>query len=111
MTAVGSIQESPISPALENLIREVEEIPTIPESLIQIMRVLDDPASGPANLASVVRLDAPLMSKILRLANSPYYNHQGNLSDINRCVAVLGYRTVRQMAVCVSVATSLVSAV
>lgn len=97
--------------ALETMIREVENIPTIPESLIQILRVLDDPDSGPADLARAVRLDAPLMSQILRLANSPYYNNQGTLADINRCVAVLGYRTVRQMALSVSVATSLVSAV
>jgi putative nucleotidyltransferase with HDIG domain len=96
---------------LEKVIREVENIPTIPESLIQILRVLDDSESGASDLARAVRLDAPLMSQILRLANSPYYSHQGNLSDINRCVAVLGYRTVRQMALGVSVATSLVSAV
>ncbi|MBU8869845.1 MAG: HDOD domain-containing protein [Gemmatimonadales bacterium] len=111
MTSVGTISENSVSQELEIFIREAEDIPTIPESLIQIMRVLDDPDSGPSDLAEVVRLDSPLMSKILRLANSPYYNQKGNLSDINRCVGVLGYRTVRQMAISVSVATSLVSAV
>ena len=99
------------SEELERLVTEAEDIPTVPESLIQIMRVLDDQDSGPADLARVVRLDAPLMAKILRLANSPYYQHPGRLADINRCVAVLGYRTVRQMALTVSVATSLVQAV
>ncbi len=101
----------PNTEALETLIRESEEIPTIPESLLQIMKVLDDQDSGPADLARAVRLDAPLMGKILRVANSPYYKNAGSISDINRCVAVLGYRTVRQMTLTISVATSLVAAV
>jgi putative nucleotidyltransferase with HDIG domain len=56
-------------------------------------------------------MDAPVMAKVLRLANSPYYSSRGDLADINRCVAVLGYRTVRQVAICITVATSLISSV
>ena len=96
---------------LDEMLASIEELPSVPETLIQILRVLDDPDSGPSDLAEVVRLDAPLMAKILRLANSPYYTKGSELADINRCVSVLGYRTVRQVAICVSVATSVVSAV
>ena len=78
---------------------------------MEILKVLDDPHSGAMDLAEVVRLDAPLMSKVLRLANSPYYSQRGNLTDINRCISVLGYRTVRQVAICITVATTVVSAV
>ena len=96
---------------LAAVLQSIDELPTIPETLIEILKVLDDPDSGPSDLAQVVRLDAPLMTKVLRLANSPYYSSRGDISDINRCVAVLGYRTVRQVAICVSVATNLVAAV
>lgn len=96
---------------LKAMLASIEELPTIPETLIHILNVIDDPHSGPADLAAAVSLDAPLMAKILKLANSPYYSPRGGLSDINRCVAVLGYRTVRQVAVCISVATVLVKAV
>jgi putative nucleotidyltransferase with HDIG domain len=96
---------------LRDLLSSIEELPSIPETLIEILKVLDDPDSGPSDLASVVRLDAPLMAKVLRLANSPYYSSRGDITDINRCVAVLGYRTVRQVAICVTVATTLVTAV
>lgn len=95
---------------LRDLILEIDELPSIPETLIEILRVLDDPDSGPADLGAVIRLDAPLMARILRLANSPYYSRRGDITDINRCVTVLGYRTVRQVAICVSVATSVISA-
>ena len=95
---------------LQDVLQNVEDLPSIPETLIEILRVLDDPDSGASDLAEVVRLDAPLMTKVLRLANSPYYSSRGDLTDIHRCVAVLGYRTMRQVAICVSVATSLVPA-
>jgi putative nucleotidyltransferase with HDIG domain len=96
---------------VQALLSEVTDLPSIPETLIHILRVIDDPASGPADLTRVVRMDAPVMTKLLRLANSPYYSSRGDLADINRCVAVLGYRTVRQVAICITVATSLISAV
>ena len=96
---------------LQKLLLEVDDLPSIPETLMEILKVLDDPDSGPADLSQVVRLDAPLMARILRLANSPYYSSRGDITDIQRCVAVLGYRTVRQVAICVSVATSVMSAV
>jgi len=95
---------------LQAMLANFEELPTLPEILFQILRILDDPDSGASDLAEVVRLDAPLTARILRLANSPYYSTRGDMADIHRCIAVLGYRTIRQVAICVSVATSVVSA-
>ena len=95
---------------LQSMLSKFEELPTIPEILFQILKILDDPDSGSSDLAEVVRLDAPLTARILRLANSPYYSTRGDMTDIHRCIAVLGYRTIRQVAICVSVATSVVSA-
>ena len=95
---------------VRTLLAEVDDLPSIPETLIRILKVIDDPGSGPADLTRVVRMDAPVMAKILRLANSPYYSSRGDLADINRCVAVLGYRTVRQVAICITVASSLMNA-
>ena len=96
---------------LDAILDSVNDLPTIPETLIHILNVIDNPDSGPSDLAAAVRRDAPLMAKILKLANSPYYSARGGIGDINRCVAVLGYRAVRQVAICVSVATVVVKAI
>lgn len=111
MNAIATRDREKLDARLQALLLEVDELPSIPETLIHILKVLDDPNSGPADLGAVVRLDAPLMARILRLANSPYYSSRGDITDINRCVSVLGYRTVRQVAICVSVATSVIAAV
>ncbi len=111
MSSSTAIANPPTSLDINELLNSIDSLPSIPDTLLEILRVLDDPNSGAVDLAEVVRLDGPLMAKVLRLANSPYYSPRGGLSDINRCVAVLGYRTVRQVAICITVATTVISAV
>lgn len=94
-------------PTLSELRDAVTELPTIPETLTRILRLLEDPNSGARDLAGVIRGDAPLAGKILRLANSPLYQKNRTITTIQECVAVLGYRTVRQVALCVAVISSL----
>ncbi len=105
-----SVRETPNPEGLNQWLAEVEEIPTIPETLIQILQILDDPDGSVRQLADLIQQDPPLMSKILRLANSPYYAGTGDLISIKDCVGVLGFRTIRQVALCVSIATTLVAA-
>lgn len=93
--------------SLDQLHGAIDELPTIPESLSRILQLLEDPNSGARDLADVIRVDAPLSAKILRLANSPLYSKSRAITTIQDCVAVLGYRTVRQVALCVSVISTL----
>ncbi|MDY0110434.1 MAG: HDOD domain-containing protein [Candidatus Krumholzibacteria bacterium] len=94
-------------PTLAQLRDSVADLPTIPESLSQILRLLEDPNSGARDLAKVIRNDAPLTSKILRLSNSPLYQKRRTVTTLQDCVAVLGFRTVRQVALCVTVVSTL----
>jgi len=93
--------------ALVQLRDTISDLPTIPETLSRILSLLEDPNSGARDLAEVIQGDAPLASKILRLANSPLYQKNRDIKTVQECVAVLGYRTVRQVALCVSVISSL----
>jgi putative nucleotidyltransferase with HDIG domain len=93
--------------SLDQLRDAITELPTIPETLTRILELLEDPASGARDLAAVIRADAPLASKILRLANSPLYQKNRDITSVQECVSVLGYRTVRQVALCVAVISGL----
>ncbi|RKZ14903.1 hypothetical protein DRQ50_08275 [bacterium] len=108
---MAAAQETSIRPELERMVAEIDELPSIPETLIEVLRVIDDPDSGASDLAGVVRLDAPLSAKILRLANSPFYSTRSDISDVVRSISVLGYETTRNVAISLTVATSVVSAV
>ena len=96
---------------MQAMIAAIDELPSIPETLIEILRLIDDADSGANDLARVVRVDAPLAAKIIRLANSPYYGGRERIGDIGRCITLIGYRTMRSVAVCLTVATNLMTAV
>ncbi|MHB8078764.1 MAG: HDOD domain-containing protein [Candidatus Krumholzibacteriia bacterium] len=96
-------------PRFTALLRMIDDLPTVPETLVRIWQIVDDPLSTSETLADVVRLDAPLSIKVLRLANSPYYSTCGqSIADIGAAVSVLGFEAIKQLAICVSVATNLV---
>jgi HD-like signal output (HDOD) protein len=94
---------------VEPLLRLIDDLPTVPETLIRIWQIVDDPDSTCDQLADVVRLDVPLSAKVLRLANSPYYTAGTQaIADIRGAVSILGFETIKQLAICISVATNLV---
>lgn len=90
------------------LLQLIDELPTIPDTLIRIWRVVDDPLSTCDALGEVVRTDVPLSAKVLRVVNSPYYSRGGQaVADISAAVTVLGFETIKHLAICISVATNL----
>jgi len=93
---------------LDRLLEGFQDIPTIPEVLIRIWQLLDDPRSSARDLEEVVALEPPLAAKVLRLANSPYYGGRGRIRDVRMAITTLGFDTLRNLAVCLSVASRLV---
>ncbi|MCK6392574.1 MAG: HDOD domain-containing protein [Zoogloea sp.] len=71
--------------------------------------IADDKASASA-LAKVILMDAPMTTKVLRLANSAFFNHshQG-ISTVSRAIVVLGFDPVVELALSVSLIDSLLN--
>lgn len=96
---------------LQQMLDSIEELPTIPETLVQVLKVADDPMSCSSDLAEILQYDAPLTAKILKLANSSYYSNQTMIANVVSSISLLGYRTIRQVAICVTVSSTLTKAV
>ncbi len=105
----GGALDTTTDPRFTALLRMIDDLPTVPETLVRIWQIVDDPLSTSETLANVVRLDAPLSVKVLRLTNSPYYSSSGqSIADIGTAVSVIGFEAIKQLAICVAVATNLV---
>jgi putative nucleotidyltransferase with HDIG domain len=96
------------NPELDSLLASFQDLPTIPEVLARIWQLVDDPRSSARDLEQVVSLEPPLAAKVLRLANSPYYGGRGRVKDVQMAITALGFDTLRNLAVCLSVASGLV---
>lgn len=93
---------------LDALLASFQDLPTIPEVLARIWQLVDDPRSSARDLERVVTLEPPLAAKVLRLANSPFYGGRGRVRDVQMAITALGFDTLRNLAVCLSVASGLV---
>jgi HD-like signal output (HDOD) protein len=75
-------------------------LPSFPDIAARVQRVLEDPRSAPAKVAAVVRSEAALAARILRLANSAFLNPSGEqISDLRVALTRLGLQLVRCTAV------------
>lgn len=85
------------------LLAKLSDIPTLPTVAIKVNELIDNPASSGADIAEVMRNDQVLTAKVLRLVNSAYYAIPGGVADVQRALAFLGFNTLAQLVLGLSV--------
>ena len=83
---------------LKDLLLELEQLPPARAAALRVVQVVDDPASGAADVAAAASIDAALTARMLRMANSAYYGLSGRVASASFAVTVVGFQTVRSLA-------------
>ena len=91
------------SPAMEKLLRRIDEISTLPQVALKVMEVANDPDSGAADLKNVLESDAALSARVLRCVNSSAYAVRTRITNLQQAIAYLGLKQVRNLAMTASV--------
>jgi putative nucleotidyltransferase with HDIG domain len=73
-------------------------LPTIPSVLTRILALVDSEGANARELVQVVEHDQALTARILRLANSAFFGQSRKVATIPRSILVLGFSTVRNLA-------------
>ena len=89
--------QRPTLAPLELFIKEIN-LPALPQILLELLRVMNDPKSSATDLAKIITLDASLSSVILRMVNSAYYNFPFPIDTIARAVTLLGIQELTTLA-------------
>jgi eukaryotic-like serine/threonine-protein kinase len=97
----GSHQET-----LDFLLRRMRhksDFPALSDSVSAINKLTASEAENANSLADTILKDYALTNKILRLVNSAFYRQSGggNISTVSRAVIVLGFDTIRNIAITV----------
>ncbi len=87
---------------IQSLIKGNLSLPTIPEVVAKVNRIIEDPESGTRDLGELVDQDAPLAAKVLRIANSAFYGAQECVSTTHACT-ILGMRVLKNLVMQVAV--------
>ena len=55
------------------------------------------------DFAKVIQTDQAISSKMLKLVNSPFYGFSGKISTISQAIVILGFNTIRNILLSLSV--------
>ena len=84
------------------------EMPVFARTVEALRRIIGDERASASALAQIILKDVSMTAKVLRLANSAFFNHshQG-VSTVSRAIVVLGFNPVAELALSVSLIDSL----
>ncbi len=94
----------PISRAsFQDIIERIHTVPSLPEVVMQVCRMVNDPHASAAQINALMIKDPAMAAKMLRMVNSVYYGLPEPVNDLEKAIMVLGFKTVRSIALSVSV--------
>lgn len=96
--------ESQKPPSIDDLVRRIGEISTLPQVAMKVMEVANDPDSSAVDLKEVIESDAALGARILRCVNSSAYAVRERVTNLQQAISYLGLRQIRSLALTASVA-------
>ncbi|HIC45025.1 MAG TPA: HDOD domain-containing protein [Sulfurimonas sp.] len=85
---------------------KIQQLPSLPESAIQLEAIYHDPNSSFEDMVKVLEMDPLLTADILKSANSPLYGFTREINSINQAVGLFGMGTIRGFALAVIVKKS-----
>lgn len=98
------IVENQGPPTIDELVRRVNEISTLPQIAMKTMEIANDPTSSAIDLKEVIESDASLGARILRCVNSSAYATRERVTNLQQAISYLGLRQIRSLALTASVA-------
>lgn len=88
---------------VDEILQKVNHIPAFPATVIQLLKMIDNPEVKISDIKEVMKADEGLTVKLLRIANSAFYRGRREIKTIEDAVIVLGLRTVKSMIYTINV--------
>lgn len=88
---------------IKRITESIIGLPTLPTIVSKMIELVDNPRTSAASLARLISTDQTLTARILKLANSAYYGFPKEISTVNMAIVVLGFNTVKDMGLSLSV--------
>jgi putative nucleotidyltransferase with HDIG domain len=85
--------------AASTLIARIKSIPTLPTIALRVMEVTANPTSSANDLMEIISPDVSLTTKIIKIANSPFYGLTKEISSLQHAVTILGFKEIRNLVI------------
>lgn len=88
---------------------EVSQLPSLPVVAIKLLRLTQDDVSAARDLVRLIETDPAITARILRIVNSAAYGLRQKISSIKHAVVLLGFASIRSLAMDVVIYDQLIS--
>jgi len=83
---------------VRKVIDQISDLPTLPDVVARLNQIVTDPNASAGDINDIISRDIALSAKILKLVNSPFYGFPRRITTITYAVVILGFNTVRNLA-------------
>lgn len=80
--------------AIEELIKDIDNLTPIPAVVNQIMAAAENPDSSMAEIAEIIMYDPSITANILKMCNSAYFNLPRKINSVHDAVTMMGMEQV-----------------
>jgi len=87
----------------EEIMKEVDEIPALPDNIKEIRQIIRDPDSDMKEIAKTISRDPGLTASIIKLANSAGYVTMNKLETIDEAVKIIGINGINTLLIATGV--------
>jgi HD-like signal output (HDOD) protein len=95
------------SSAMKRRFDRIPNLPTLPQVALKVNELLQDPNISVRKLDDTIMKDQAIVSNILKLVNSSFYGFPSKIDSLSRAILVLGFETLRNAILSVSVTQTL----
>jgi HD-like signal output (HDOD) protein len=95
--------QTPPNDKLQRFIGKIRDLPTLPQTVLRITELINDPRSSARELAGVISEDQVLTARLLRLVNSAFYGFPQRVTTVTSAVVLLGFDAIRNLLLSTSV--------
>jgi HD-like signal output (HDOD) protein len=86
----------------EELVAQIEDLPTIPAVANQVLQLLDQPDVQVEEVADLMLSDQVMTARVMKILNSPVYRPMQEITSFRRALVYLGLRHIREVALTTS---------
>jgi len=84
-------------------VSKLEKLPTLSAVATELVKLTMDETSDAQQVAAIIETDQSLASKVLQIVNSASYGFSGRVTTMAHAVSLLGFSTVRSLALSMTV--------
>ncbi len=83
-------------------LEKIQSLPTLPVIASRLLNMLDSRQVSMSDISKIIVVDPALTSRILKIANSPYYGMRNRIDTIKLALVILGINEIKNVLLSIS---------